>query len=57
MLTKGVAHEENITMTNAYTLNVGVSNFITRIPLYAEASNDLGTIKAHNSNSPYSSKE
>lgn len=57
MLTKGVAHEENITMINAYALNVGVSYFITRIPLYAEAPNDLGTIKAHNSNSPCSSKE
>lgn len=57
MLPKGVAHEENITMINAYALNVGVSYFITRIPLYAEAPNDLGTIKAHNSNSPCSSKE
>lgn len=29
MLTRRVTHKEDITMINAYALNVGVSNFIT----------------------------
>lgn len=39
MLTRRVTHKEDITMINAYALNVGVSNFITHTATVCRGTN------------------